>query len=1049
MPNDSRSLVLRYGLAAVSIALAVCARLLLDPLLGIQFPFATVFFAVLLTAWYGGFGPALVAVVFGGLCADYFLIPPRGSFGSYSLDQGTGMALYVATSLGIALLGGAMRAASQRAEASAQAERHQREQLRVTFTSIGDAVITTGAEGRIVSLNGVAEALTGWKQGEAEGRALEEVFVIGDETTGQVAASPATRVLREGVVVGLANHNILLARDGAQRPIDGSAAPVLDDKGVVIGSVLIFRDVSERRRLEKLQSDLQGQLERQVEERTAELRTSEERLASIIGSAMDGIITVDEQHRITLLNAAAEKMFGCSFGEVLGQPLGRLIPERFRAGHEGHIREFARTRVTRRVVGALGAIYGLRADGQEFPIEASISQAEVAGQRLFTVILRDITDWKQAEEALQASENRLRQVIDLVPHFVFAKDIEGRFVLVNRATAEAYGTTVEGLTGKSDADFARSEEEVRRFRADDLEVTRSGRPMIIPEESITDAQGRVRLLQTTKIPFTFSGTTSPAVLGVAVDITEQKRADEERRDSEARLQAALAASDMGTWIWHIQKGTFWGDDFVLSLLGRTREELADGTLETFLSALHPEDRAQVRSALEAAAREPDRDYEAEYRVIRPDGTLRWIGAKGRTERDAAGRPLRLIGVNLDTTARKRAAESQGRSQKMEALGTLAGGIAHDFNNILSAITGNTKLAIADLPARHPVQESLVEVAKASARAADLVRRILSFTRQQELQREVVQLGPVVQEALKLLRSTLPAMLEIRTGIPPDLPVVAADSGQVHQILMNLVTNSAHAIGHGVGLIQVDLEALTVSPELARASTDLREGRYVRLSVSDNGCGMDKPTLERIFDPFFTTKPPGQGTGLGLSAVHGIMRSHEGSVTVYSQPAKGTTFRLYFPAVDSAGVKREAPPPDVSRGRGQRVLYVDDEDALVLLTTRTLDRLGYRVTGYSDPAQALQAFRSRPQDFDVVVTDLSMPGMSGFDLARELLATRPDIFVVMTSGYLRPEDQRAATQIGIGELVLKPTSVEGLGQVLERLFRSHPPRAAPRIREPPA
>jgi CheY-like chemotaxis protein len=252
--------------------------------------------------------------------------------------------------------------------------------------------------------------------------------------------------------------------------------------------------------------------------------------------------------------------------------------------------------------------------------------------------------------------------------------------------------------------------------------------------------------------------------------------------------------------------------------------------------------------------------------------------------------------------------------------------------------------------------------------------------------------------------------------------------------MNLVTNSAHAVGYRTGLIEFGLDALTVSADLARTSPDLREGRYARLSVSDNGCGMDKATLERIFDPFFTTKPAGQGTGLGLSTVHGIMRGHEGAITVYSQPGKGTTFRLYFPGAADAAAEVEAPRPEIASGHGQHVLYIDDEDALVRLATRTLRRLGYKITGYTDPAQALQAFRSRAHEFDVVVTDLSMPGMSGFDLARGLLEIRPDVPIVMTSGYLRPEDQETALRIGIRALILKPNTVEELGSVLDKLLR---------------
>jgi CheY-like chemotaxis protein/anti-sigma regulatory factor (Ser/Thr protein kinase) len=278
------------------------------------------------------------------------------------------------------------------------------------------------------------------------------------------------------------------------------------------------------------------------------------------------------------------------------------------------------------------------------------------------------------------------------------------------------------------------------------------------------------------------------------------------------------------------------------------------------------------------------------------------------------------------------------------------------------------------------------------------------------------------------------MIEIRTAYADEVPVVSADASQIHQVIMNLITNAAHAIAGRVGLINVGLETVDVNEQLLHASIDLREGRYVRLAVSDDGCGMDQAMLERIFDPFFTTKPAGQGTGLGLSVVHGIMRGHNGAVTVYSQPGKGTTFHLYFPAATAQMRVDQTEQREVARVRTERVLYVDDEASLVLLARRALERLGYQVTGHHDPAQALHDFNARPEAFDVVVTDLSMPGMSGFELARGVLAARPDIPLLMTSGYVRPQDEEAAHNIGVRAVILKPNTVDDLGKMLDRLFQ---------------
>jgi chemotaxis methyl-accepting protein methylase/signal transduction histidine kinase len=388
---------------------------------------------------------------------------------------------------------------------------------------------------------------------------------------------------------------------------------------------------------------------------------------------------------------------------------------------------------------------------------------------------------------------------------------------------------------------------------------------------------------------------------------------------------------------------------------------------------------------------------------------------------------------VDITARKHLEAALRQSQKMQALGTLAGGIAHDFNNILMSMIGNTELAITDLPPEHPVQESLAEVEKAGSRASDLVRRILTFSRPQDPKLRVMKFQPVIEEALRLLRSTLPAMIQIRTNFAADVPDVSIDPTQVHQVVMNLGTNAAHAIGEWGGTIDICLASIMVDADRACVSADLHTGRYALLSVSDTGSGMDKATLERIFEPFFTTKGPDQGTGLGLSVVHGIMQGHHGAITVHSAPGQGTRFDLYFPAAEEAAAENQPIQRDLSRGHGEHILYVDDEPSIAALMVRKLERLGYRATGYTDAILALQDFQSRSHDFDVVVTDLAMPDMSGFDLARELLQIRPELPIIMTSGYLRPEDTASAQRLGLRDFILKSDIVQELGRVLHELF----------------
>jgi nitrogen-specific signal transduction histidine kinase/CheY-like chemotaxis protein len=382
----------------------------------------------------------------------------------------------------------------------------------------------------------------------------------------------------------------------------------------------------------------------------------------------------------------------------------------------------------------------------------------------------------------------------------------------------------------------------------------------------------------------------------------------------------------------------------------------------------------------------------------------------------------LIGSAHDITrireaeAERRAIEVQlQQSQRLQSLGTLASGIAHDFNNILAAIASNTELALENLY----TQESLREIQHATARAATLVRRILAFGRKAEPQRERLDLAVVVDEALGLLRATLPSSIELVRRFAPGLSVLA-DRTQVHQVVMNLVTNAVHAMrGHG---------KVTITIELVNQAPSLAPGSYLRLAIADTGHGMDEATLARAFDPFFTTKPAGEGSGLGLSIVHGIMRSHDGAATIESEVGVGTTVSLYFPvAVGSL----TGPRP----GRGEHVMFVDDEDAIVFLGTRILTGLGYRVTGHTNPGAALEAFRAAPDSFDVVISDVLMPGMSGVTLLAEIRQIRRDIPVILTSGRIRPEDIEVARRYELDDPIPKPHTIEEFAWAVSRGLES--------------
>ncbi len=663
--------------------------------------------------------------------------------------------------------------------------------------------------------------------------------------------------------------------------------------------------------------------------------------------------------------------------------------------------------------------------------------------RLRTALAKSEESLKKADEVNALLEQRLHQImVELEQTIVTMQKGEERFHHLFDRLLE--GCQIIGFDWRY---LYVNESSVRHSNAPPAKQMLGRTVMeVFPALKRTDVFATLERCMTTRTPgrletryagadgrdswFVISAQPAPEGISVlSIDITELKRAETALRESDERFRQI--AESLPQLIWTATP------DGVCDFLNGQWEQYAglakDSQTPDLIERIHPEDRSRLLREWRTAVAGGVAKLRAECRLQGRDGTYRWFDSQATALRDVQGHVVKWFGSCMDIDERRRAQELQLHSQKMEALGTLAGGIAHDFNSILLAIRGNARLAKADLEDGHPALECLGEIDRAGTRATDLVRRILAFSRQEEPKREVIQLRPVIQEAATLLRSTLPSMIQLRCMIAEDVPPTTVDAGQLYQVIMNLVTNAAHAIGHRPGTIDIHLDTVRVDKALAGATPGLHAGHYVRMSVNDTGCGIDQRTLQRIFDPFFTTKPVGQGTGLGLSVVDGIMKSHNGAITVDSQPGKGTHFRLYFPATQNVAVSAPAirePVVGPAPTPGQRVLYVDDDDALVFLAERTLSRRGYQVTGCTDPRAALKKFVAQPAAYDVVITDLSMPTMLGFELAREMFAVRPDLPVIITSGYIRAEDHETARQLGVVAVILKPNTIEELGETLD-------------------
>ena len=408
--------------------------------------------------------------------------------------------------------------------------------------------------------------------------------------------------------------------------------------------------------------------------------------------------------------------------------------------------------------------------------------------------------------------------------------------------------------------------------------------------------------------------------------------------------------------------------------------------------------------------------------------------------DDESRVKEILCVGIDVTQKWQLEKRLAQAQKMEAIGTLAGGIAHDFNNILSAVLGYTELSLIDIPQDAAVRKNLKQVLKAGGRAKELVQQILTYSRQREREMQPVKINLIVNEALKLLRASLPSTIQINNSIKSNLAVMS-DPTNIHQVIMNLCTNAGHAMQENGGLLEVSLTDVDIDADFAKHHPGLNPGKFVRLTVGDTGYGMSPEVIERIFDPFFSTKKQGEGIGMGLSVVHGIVKSHGGTLTVDSTPGQGSVFKTFFPAIESEWVP-DNKHADLMVTGSERILFVDDEAFQADIAEQMLSRLGYRLTTRTSSVEALELFMQSPEKFDLVITDMTMPHMTGDVLARELISIRPDIPIIVCTGYSGRIDTDIANDIGIRELVMKPVVMKEIAQSIRRVLDEDIGQAGP-------
>jgi len=511
------------------------------------------------------------------------------------------------------------------------------------------------------------------------------------------------------------------------------------------------------------------------------------------------------------------------------------------------------------------------------------------------------------------------------------------------------------------------------------------------------------------------------------EIATRKSAQETVKKSERKYKSLFDTSRDGIAIFGLDGALEDANSAYLNMLDYTLEELSSIEIFQFIRGrISDKETKKIENQL------LEKGYSDEFEVdyIKKDGSTLPVLFRSWIINDEDGNPLRRLNLVRDISEQKKIEIQLRQAMKMEAVGTLAGGIAHDFNNILAAIMGYIELAQFDISEDNKARYSLDQVLKASHRAKKLVSHILAFSRQSGHEKKPLFMQHIVKETIELLRATLPSTISIKQHIHSKLISVNADPTQVHQILMNLGTNAYHAIGEEGGVIEITMEEYVVDDESNVDQSELDPGSYVRLSVQDNGSGMEPSTLSKIFDPYFTTKAVGVGTGMGLSVVHGIIKSHGGAIYAESSPGAGSVFRLYFPvinAVEESGTKKIEMP---LRGN-ERVLFVDDEDMLVGLISRMLEKLGYQVVAETSSLKALELYKANPQSFDLIISDLTMPDLTGIQLARSIREISTDIPIILCTGYCKQMGKSTLKELGVDYLLFKPLAVKELALTMRK------------------